>query len=139
LNAVFLGLKMWWDTFACAIANCLTHFITSIAVLENVPSNAGLQKRATFSTRNVGLAGLGIKPGPPAWQAVALTAQPSTMPRVEVGREREREVEIKKREEIEGRGGEKGRKRDREGGKKKERIVWECWMSSLGMLGRRES
>jgi hypothetical protein len=28
-------------------------------VLENVPSEAGLQKRATFSTLNVGLAGTG--------------------------------------------------------------------------------
>jgi hypothetical protein len=28
----------------------------SIAVLENVPPDAGLQKRATFSTLNVGLA-----------------------------------------------------------------------------------
>jgi hypothetical protein len=33
---------------------------------------------------------------------VALTAQPSTTPRVGVGREREREIEIKKRKEIEG-------------------------------------
>jgi hypothetical protein len=57
------GLKMW-DTFACATANCLTHFIISIAVLENVPPDAGLQKRATFSTLNVGLAGTGIEPGP---------------------------------------------------------------------------
>jgi hypothetical protein len=45
--------------------NCLTHFIISIAVLENVPPDAGLQKRATFSTLNVGLAaGPGSKPGP---------------------------------------------------------------------------
>jgi hypothetical protein len=42
-----LGLKMW-DTFACATAKKLTHFIISIAVLENVPPDAGLQKRATF-------------------------------------------------------------------------------------------
>jgi hypothetical protein len=41
------GLKMW-DTFACATAYFLTHFIISIAVLENVPPDAGLQKRATF-------------------------------------------------------------------------------------------
>jgi hypothetical protein len=34
-------------------------FIISIAVLENVPPDAGLQKRATFSTLNVGLAGTG--------------------------------------------------------------------------------
>jgi hypothetical protein len=46
-----------WDTFACAAAEKLTSFISSIAVLENVPSDAGLQKRATFSTLNVGLAG----------------------------------------------------------------------------------
>jgi hypothetical protein len=32
----FPGLKMW-VTFACATANFLTHFIISIAVLENVP------------------------------------------------------------------------------------------------------
>jgi hypothetical protein len=32
LNAVFPGLKIW-DTFACATANFLTHFIISIAVL----------------------------------------------------------------------------------------------------------
>jgi hypothetical protein len=36
----------------------LTHFIISIAVLE-MPPGAGLQKRATFSTLNVGLAGTG--------------------------------------------------------------------------------
>jgi hypothetical protein len=39
--------------------NFLTHFIISIAVLENVPPDAGLQKRAIFSTLNVGLAGIG--------------------------------------------------------------------------------
>jgi hypothetical protein len=66
------------DTFACATAIFLTHFIISIAVLENVPPDAGLQERATYSTLNVGLAGPGIEPGPPAWQAAALTAQPST-------------------------------------------------------------
>jgi hypothetical protein len=43
----FPGLKMW-VTFACATANFLTHFIISIAVLENVPPDAGLQKRATL-------------------------------------------------------------------------------------------
>jgi hypothetical protein len=43
----FPGLKMW-VTFACATVNCLTHFIISIAVFENVPADAGLQKRATF-------------------------------------------------------------------------------------------
>jgi hypothetical protein len=37
----------------------VTHFIISIAVLENVPPDAGLQKRATFSTLNIGLAGTG--------------------------------------------------------------------------------
>jgi hypothetical protein len=37
----------------------LTHFIISIAVLENVPPDAGLQNRATFSTLNVGLVGTG--------------------------------------------------------------------------------
>jgi hypothetical protein len=75
-----------------------------------VPSDAGLQKRATFSTLNIGLAGLGIKPGPPAWQAVALTAQPSTMPRIGVEREREG-GRNKKREEIEG---PRGREREKE-------------------------
>jgi hypothetical protein len=39
----FPGLKMW-ATFACATAKFLTHFIISIAVLENVPPDAGLQK-----------------------------------------------------------------------------------------------
>jgi uncharacterized membrane protein YagU involved in acid resistance len=43
----FQGLQMW-DTFACAMAIFLTHFIISIAVLENVPPDAELQKRATF-------------------------------------------------------------------------------------------
>jgi hypothetical protein len=52
-----------WDTFACASANILTHFIISIAVLENVPPEAGLQKRATLSTLNVGLAGTGNQTG----------------------------------------------------------------------------
>jgi hypothetical protein len=50
------SLKMR-DTFACAIAKNVKHFIISIAVLENVPPDAGLQKRATFSTLNVGLVG----------------------------------------------------------------------------------
>jgi hypothetical protein len=66
------------NTFACATAILLTLFIISIAMLENVHPDAGLQKRATFSTLNVGLAGIGNEPGPPAWQAEALTAQPST-------------------------------------------------------------
>jgi uncharacterized membrane protein YagU involved in acid resistance len=43
----FPGLKMW-VTFAYTTAIFLTHFIISIAVLENVPPDAGLQKRATF-------------------------------------------------------------------------------------------
>jgi hypothetical protein len=47
------------DTFAWATAKKLTHFIISIGVHENVPPNAGLQTRATFSTLNVGLAGTG--------------------------------------------------------------------------------
>jgi hypothetical protein len=37
----------------------LTHFIISIALLENVPPDAGLQTRATFSTLNIGLPGTG--------------------------------------------------------------------------------
>jgi hypothetical protein len=53
LNAEFPGL----NTFACTTAKFLTRFIISIAVLENVPPDAGLQKRDTFSTLNVGLAG----------------------------------------------------------------------------------
>jgi uncharacterized membrane protein YagU involved in acid resistance len=55
LNAVFPGLKMW-DTFACATAIYLTHVIVSIAVLENVPLDAGLKKRENISDLNVGLA-----------------------------------------------------------------------------------
>jgi uncharacterized membrane protein YagU involved in acid resistance len=43
----FPGLRMW-VTFACAAAIFLTHFIISIAVLEIVPPDAGLQKKATF-------------------------------------------------------------------------------------------
>jgi hypothetical protein len=48
-----------WDTFAWAPAKILTHFIISIAVLENVPPAAGLQKSASFSSLSVGLAGTG--------------------------------------------------------------------------------
>jgi hypothetical protein len=48
------------------------------AVLENVPPGAGLQKRANFSTLILGLDNPGIEPGPPAWFAAALNAQPST-------------------------------------------------------------
>jgi hypothetical protein len=40
----------------------LTQFIISIAVLENVPPDTGLHKRATFPTLNVGLAGTGNRP-----------------------------------------------------------------------------
>jgi hypothetical protein len=47
VSDAFPGLKMW-DTFDCTTANILTHFIISIAVLENMPPDAGLQKRATF-------------------------------------------------------------------------------------------
>jgi hypothetical protein len=43
----FPSFKMW-VTFACATANFLTHFIISIAVLENVPPDAGLQKKKTL-------------------------------------------------------------------------------------------
>jgi hypothetical protein len=46
-SGAFPGLKMW-VTFACTTSNFSTHFIISIAVLENVPPDAGLQKRATF-------------------------------------------------------------------------------------------
>jgi hypothetical protein len=82
LNAVFPGLKMW-DTFSCATAIFLTYFIISIAVLENVPPGAGLQKRATFSTLNVGLAWtFESNPGHLRGKhaAAALTAKPSTTP-----------------------------------------------------------
>jgi hypothetical protein len=58
LNAVFPGLKKK-DTYACATAKKITHFIFSIAVLENVPPDVGLQKKDTFSTLNVGLARTG--------------------------------------------------------------------------------
>jgi hypothetical protein len=47
------------DTFACATAKNVSHYIISIVVLENVPSDAGSQKRASFSRLNVGLAGTG--------------------------------------------------------------------------------
>jgi hypothetical protein len=40
----FPGLNMW-VTFACATAKKLTHFIIEN---ENVPPDAGLQKRDTF-------------------------------------------------------------------------------------------
>jgi hypothetical protein len=46
-SGAFQGLKMW-VTFACATAHFLTRFVISIGVLENVPSDAGLQKIATF-------------------------------------------------------------------------------------------
>jgi hypothetical protein len=46
------------NTFAFATAN-LNLFIISIAVIENVPLDAELHKRATFSTLIVGLAGTG--------------------------------------------------------------------------------
>jgi hypothetical protein len=46
-----------WNTFACAAVIFFNPFYNlSIAVLENVPPDAGLQKRAAFSTLNVGLA-----------------------------------------------------------------------------------
>jgi hypothetical protein len=53
----FPGLKMW-DTFACATAKFLTHFIISIAVLENVPLSRVTEK-SHFSTLIVGLTGTG--------------------------------------------------------------------------------
>jgi hypothetical protein len=39
----------------------IPHFVISIAVLANVPPDAGLQKRAPFSTLIVGLAGTGYQ------------------------------------------------------------------------------
>jgi hypothetical protein len=54
------GFKMW-NTFAWATAKNLTHFIISIAVLENIPPDPGLQTRDTFSTRNVGLASVSME------------------------------------------------------------------------------
>jgi hypothetical protein len=58
LNAVFQCLKMQ-EHLCLGYCKKLTHFLISIAVLENVPPDAGLQKRDTFSTLNVGLAGTG--------------------------------------------------------------------------------
>jgi hypothetical protein len=54
----FPGLKMW-DTFACTTAKKLTHFIISIAVLENVPPWGRVTEKSHFSTLNVGLSGTG--------------------------------------------------------------------------------
>jgi hypothetical protein len=68
------------NTFAFATVN-LNLSIISIAVPENVPPDAGLQKRDYFSTLIIGLAGTGSKPGLAAWQATAITAQPSTTPK----------------------------------------------------------
>jgi hypothetical protein len=47
----------WGTPLLALLQKNLTHFIISIAVLEQVPPDAGLQKRATFSTLNPGLAG----------------------------------------------------------------------------------
>jgi hypothetical protein len=58
----FPGLKMW-DTFACATANVLTHFIISIAVLENMPPDAGLQKDPLFHTKRRSDRDQGLNPG----------------------------------------------------------------------------
>jgi hypothetical protein len=40
MSYAYPSLKMW-DTIACATAKKITHFIISIAVLENVPPDAG--------------------------------------------------------------------------------------------------
>jgi hypothetical protein len=53
-------------------------FATAIFFYLAMLPDAGLQKRANFSTLFAGLAGTGFEPGPPAWQAAALTAQPFT-------------------------------------------------------------
>jgi hypothetical protein len=37
-----------WDTFACTTAIFLTHFIISIAVLDNVPLTQGYRKEPLF-------------------------------------------------------------------------------------------
>jgi hypothetical protein len=58
LNALFLCLKMR-EHLCLRYCKKLTHFIISIAVLENVPPDAGFQKTATLSTLNVGLARTG--------------------------------------------------------------------------------
>jgi hypothetical protein len=52
-------------------------FIILISVLENVPPDAGLQKKPLFRTNRRSI-WPGIEPGPPAWHAATLTAQPST-------------------------------------------------------------
>jgi hypothetical protein len=46
----FPGLKMW-VTFACATANFLTHFIISIAVLENQNVTQGYRKEPLFHAK----------------------------------------------------------------------------------------
>jgi hypothetical protein len=77
-ECVLPDLKMW-DTSACTTAIFLTYFIFSIVVLENVPPDAGLQKRDTFSTRNVGLAGTRSQILATCVASCG-TAQPSTSP-----------------------------------------------------------
>jgi hypothetical protein len=63
------------NTFPFTTAN----FRISIAVLKNVPPDAGLQQRANFFTLTVGLAGTGDQTLATQWQAAAITAQPSTI------------------------------------------------------------
>jgi hypothetical protein len=82
LNAVFPGLKMW-DTLACATAIFLTYFIISIAVLENVPPGAGLQKKShLFHSKRRSGRDRESNPGHLRGKhaAAALTAKPSTTP-----------------------------------------------------------
>jgi hypothetical protein len=65
----------------CATVNFLIYFIISIAVLENMPHDAGLQKRATgFSTLNVGLAGTGNQSWATCVAGSVIDARPSTTP-----------------------------------------------------------
>jgi hypothetical protein len=65
------------NTFAFTTANFNLVKIT-IAVLENVPAEAGLQKRANFFTLIVGLAGTGDQTRATCVAGSGVTAQPST-------------------------------------------------------------
>jgi hypothetical protein len=44
-----------WVNFFYSCASKLTHFIISLAVLENLTPDAGLHKIATFSTLDIGI------------------------------------------------------------------------------------
>jgi hypothetical protein len=59
LNAVLYQASRCGTPSLALLQFFFIHFFISIAVLENVLPDAGLQKRATFSTLNVGLDGTG--------------------------------------------------------------------------------